>query len=241
MKLGFLEKYQSRVGNIVFDCFRSPRKEARILDAVKGHPHFMQGFSAGDSAGNIVRVIDYIRGPTLAESVLTMGATHEEYFFQHFPHVFRTYLDLVESIAFLHQIGEKHGDIRRDHIIVESKTGLPRWIDFDFDFTHATSPFQYDLFGLGNILVYLAGRGDVTLHELRNDSDERYHALDEGDVNIVFRNRVVNLRKIWPYIPEGLNIVLRHFSAGAEDYYGTIEEYLEDLLEIHLQLSGVRK
>ena len=241
MKLGFLEKYRSRVGDIVFDCFRSPRKEARILDSVRGHPHFMQGFSAGDSAGNTVRIIDYIRGPTLADSVLAMGSNHEEYFFQHFPRVFRTYLDLVEAIAFLHRNGEKHGDIRRDHIIVESRTGSPRWIDFDFDFTHATSPFQYDLFGLGNILVYLAGRGDVTLQELRKNGDGRYHSLDEGDVNIVFRNRVVNLRKIWHYIPEDLNMILRHFSVAAEDYYGTIEEYLEDLLEVHLQLSGVRK
>lgn len=43
IKLVFYEKFTARVGGIEFDCFRSPRKEARILKLVKDHKNFMQG------------------------------------------------------------------------------------------------------------------------------------------------------------------------------------------------------
>jgi hypothetical protein len=239
MKLGFIERFEARAGDFVFDCVRSPGKEARILDLVRGHPHFMQGFWVRDEAGNRVRIIDFIRGPTLAQKVLDLGAGHEEYFFAHFPGVLRKYIELVESIAYLHRRGEKHGDIRRDHILVEGGDGPCRWIDFDFNFSHATNPYQYDLFGLGNILAYLAGRGDVTLHDLKRSGDGLCHRLDEKDMNIVFRNRVVNLRKAHPYIPESLNRVLMHFSAGSETYYETIDELLEDLGEVEAGLAAL--
>lgn len=239
MKLDFREEFEVRAGDIVFDCVRSPGKEARILDLVRGHPHFMQGFWVRDEAGNKVRIIDFIRGPTLAQKVLDLGAGHEEYFFAHFPGVFREYLELVESIAYLHRRGEKHGDIRRDHILVEGGDGPCRWIDFDFNFSHATNPYQYDLFGLGNILTYLAGRGDVTLHDLKRSGDGLTHRLEEGDMNIVFRNRLANLRKAYPYVPESLNRVLLHFSAGSETYYEMIDELLDDLGEVEAGLAAL--
>lgn len=65
IKMVFHEHFKVRVGKITFDCVRSPQKEARILETVKGHPHFMQGFSVRDSAGNDVRIIDFIKGRKL--------------------------------------------------------------------------------------------------------------------------------------------------------------------------------
>lgn len=44
IKLVFFEKFTAHIGNIAFDCFRSPRKEARILERVANLPHFMHGF-----------------------------------------------------------------------------------------------------------------------------------------------------------------------------------------------------
>ena len=38
--------------------------------------------------------------------------------------------------------------------------------------------------------------------------------LSEDDVNIVFHNRVANLKKVYPYIPDSLNRVLMHFCRG---------------------------
>jgi hypothetical protein len=62
--------------------------------------------------------------------------------------------------------------------------------------------------------------------------------LSEEDVNIVFHNRVANLKKIYPYIPDSLNRALMHFAAGAPVYYDDTRELLEDLGEAREALRG---
>ncbi len=237
IKMVFHEQFKGRVGDITFDCVRSPRKEALILDMVRGHPNFMQGFSVSDSSGNIIRIIDFIKGKTLADHVLGLGEDHEDYFCNFFPSVLDEYMDLVIAIKFLHERGEKHGDIRRDHIIKEKDTGLCRWIDFDFNYLHAANMFGYDLFGLGNILIYLAGRGDVTFQRLKEDNSPVVNDLTADDMNIIFNNRLVNLKKVYPYIPEALNISLLHFSLGANVFYDDTSQLLADLGEVREQIS----
>ena len=56
-------------------------------------------------------------------------------------------------------------------------------------------------------------------------------------MNIVFHNRVNNLKKIYPYIPEKLNRVLMHFSLSAPVYYEETQELLEDLGEAREELK----
>jgi len=221
IKMVFHERFNARAGDLTFECVRSPKKEAVILDMVRGHPNFMQGFSLNDASGNIVRIIDFIRGKTLADHVLELGKDHEDYFYNYFPAVLDEYVELVNAIRFLHERAQKHGDIRRDHIIRQKETGLCRWIDFDFDYLHKENMFGYDLFGLGNILAYLTGRGDVSVEQLKESGSPVFHQLIADDMNIIFNHRVVNLRKIYPYIPEALNLVLLHFSMGANIFYDT--------------------
>lgn len=237
IKMVFLERFSAKVGDLVFDCVRSPRKEARILDLVRDHPHFMHGTSVRDEAGNIIRIIDYIPGKTMDKLVLELGADHEDYFHNYFPEVLDDYIGLVEAIGFLHEHGEKHGDIRRDHIIKDKRSGQYRWIDFDFNYWHKENLYGYDLSGLGNILVYLAGRGDVTVQLLKQHDHPALEHLGENDVNIIFNNRVVNLKKIYPYIPDALNLVMLHFSAGAEIFYEDTDQLLNDLHEARENLS----
>ncbi|HXW68318.1 MAG TPA: hypothetical protein VEJ88_01820, partial [Dissulfurispiraceae bacterium] len=88
------------------------------------------------------------------------------------------------------------------------------------------------LFGLGNILAYLTGRGDVTAGWLRENNSTAFYQLTTGDMNIVFKNRVVNLKKIYPYVPEGLNRILLHFSMGADIFYDNTDELLADMQEV---------
>lgn len=237
IKLVFHERFQANVGGIVFECFRSPKKEARILDLTKGHARFMQGFSLRDSSNNIIRIIDYIKGKTLAEAVLTFGLNHEDYFYNYFPSILDEYIELVEAIRFIHQHGEKHGDIRRDHIIKEGGTGNGRWIDFDFNYLHRENMFGYDLFGLGNILAYIAGRGDVTAHNLHETGSAAAGRLTPQDMNIIFNNRVVNLKKVYPYVPDELNLILLHFSRGANIFYENTDQLLHDLREARDRLE----
>lgn len=237
LKWVFKEHFNARIGNMVFECVRSPQKEARILELVKGRPDFMQGITVMDSAGNPLRILDYIRGKTLSQVVAERRAEHEEYFYDDFPILFDEYIKLVEAIRFLHENGEKHGDIRRDHLIQDQTTGRFRWIDYDFNYRHGESRFGYDLFGLGNILLFIVGRGDVTTQRLMLEAPDLLNRLDEDDVNVVFHNRVANLRKIYPYVPASLNRVLMHFSVGAEVYYETTKELLEDLGEAKEELN----
>ena len=71
----------------------------------------------------------------------------------------------------------------------------------------------------------------MLLQDIKKQNHLALSTLREGDVNIVFNNRVVNLKKIYPYIPESLNRVLMHFSKGANWFYENTEQLLEDLGE----------
>lgn len=231
IKMVFPERFDAKVGDITFDCVRSPKKEARILELVKGHRNFMQGFSTVDSAGNIIRIVDYIPGVAIDNLVSKLGKDHEDYFYNHFLTVFNDYIELVKAIKFLHDHGEKHGDIRRDHIIKDKRDGFYRWIDFDYNYWHKENMFGYDLFGLGNILIFLAGQGDVTTQQLVHNDHPVLNNLTADDTNIIFRNRVVNLQKIYPYIPDALNFIMLHFSRGTEVFYDDTDQFLNDLHE----------
>ncbi|MBI5590120.1 MAG: hypothetical protein HY881_06515 [Deltaproteobacteria bacterium] len=231
IKLVFHENFIARIGDIEFECFRSPRKEARILDMVGNHTNFMHGFSVRDDQSNVVRIIDFIYGKTIADHIrdLSSGIDHETYFYLHFPEILDNYIACVEAIRFLHERGEKHGDIRRDHILTDRSTGHYRWIDFDYNFRHRENIYGYDLFGLGNVFMYLVGMGDVLISDLKTANHPALGELSDDDTNIVFNNRIANLRKIYPYIPESLNRILMHFSKSANVFYDHTLQLLDDL------------
>jgi hypothetical protein len=237
IKFVFHERFEARVGGIVFDCYRSPQKEARILNLTAEHPRFMHGFPVSDASGNIIRVLEFIKGKTLADSVPLLGENHQDYMYSHLGFVLDEFIDLVEAIQFLHLNREKHGDIRRDHILRDDETGIYRWIDFDFNYLHKENMFGYDLFGLGNVLVYIVGRGDVTVQSIREQNSPALGLITMDDMNIVFNNRVVNLKKVYPYIPEALNFILLHFSVGAGTFYDNTDQFLADLHEARADLD----
>ncbi|MBW2109806.1 MAG: protein kinase family protein [Deltaproteobacteria bacterium] len=236
VKLVFYEKFFASIAGIKFECFRSPKKEARILHLVKDHPNFMHGISALDDKGNLVRVLEYITGKPLSSHVADIRQNHKEYFHKTLPHILEHFIGCLEAIQFLHEHGEKHGDIRRDHILIDSQTGLYRWIDFDFNYRHRENIYGYDLFGIGNVLAYVVGKGDVTLHDLKNRDSTMLSRLNHEDLNIVFHNRVANLKKIYPYIPNSLNEILLHFSTGANWFYEQVDQLIHDL---HVAMADI--
>jgi len=231
MKLVFYENFLARIGDIEFECFRSPKKEARILDLVSRHKNFMHGYGIQDEKDNLIRILDFVKGLPLSMYVGNMELGHEAYFYGQFQDVLDHFFECVQAIRFLHENGEKHGDIRRDHILIDRESGHYRWIDFDFNYRHRENIYGYDLFGLGNILVFLVGMGDVLLPDLKREGHPSLSTLSEEDLNLVLNNRVVNLKKIYPYIPESLNRVLLHFSKGANWFYENTAQLLEDLEE----------
>ena len=234
IKLVFYEKFTATIGNIAFECFRSPRKEARILEKVADHPHFMHGIATTDSQGNIIRVLDFICGKSLYDTIESLDKSHEDYFFSDFPLILDRFKTCIEAIGFLHRQGEKHGDIRRDHILIDRESGLYRWIDFDFNYRHRENIYGYDLFGIGNILIYLTGKGDLLLPDIFRKAHPCIDRLKPQDRNIVFHHRLANLKKIYPHIPESLNRILLHFSIGANWFYEHVDQLLEDLDQVTL-------
>jgi hypothetical protein len=239
LKLVFHEEFETRVGDIVIKCFRSPKKEARILDLVAGHKNFMHGSWVLDAAGNNVRILEFIRGKRYDEMITVMGKDHQDYFYNYFPEVLDVFVEMVMAIKFLHDHGEKHGDIRRDHILWDREQRKNRWIDFDYNYMHGESMFGFDLQGLGNILIFLVGRGDVLVKDLYHEKREIFDTLWGEDLNISYKNRVANLKKIFPYIPASLNRVLLHFSYGAQIFYETTEQMLDDLTRARSDVFSV--
>jgi hypothetical protein len=237
VKLLYYEKFTTQIGGITFECFRSARKEARILDLVHEHPNFMHGVTLPDEKGNPVRILEVISGRTLADHITDRTQDHETYFYETLPGIIDKFLECIEAVRFLHDHREKHGDIRRDHILVDSHSGRYRWIDFDYNYRHRENIYGYDLFGLGNILAFIIGKGDVRLGDLKQKTPELLERLTEADLNIVFRNRVVNLKKIYPYIPTSLNQILLHFSRGTHWFYEHTGQLINDLESVRAEMG----
>ncbi|MFC1827454.1 hypothetical protein ACFLZQ_05970 [Thermodesulfobacteriota bacterium] len=232
IKLVFHEEIDAHVGEMVFKCVRSPGKEAAILEMVAGHKNFMHGISIRDTAGNIVRILDFIRGKGLDDLIYKQAENHEEFFYHNLPGYLTVYGEMVKAIQFIHKQGQKHGDIRRDHIMLDREKNVYRWIDFDYDYYHEANMFGYDMFGLGNILIFLVGGGDITIQQLHASESAVVDKLSPDDMNIIFNNRVANIQKVYPYVPDALNYILLHFSNGANLFYENTEQLLEDLEEI---------
>lgn len=232
LKLVFHETFEISLGEFKITCYRSPEKEARVLALVSGNVRFMQGYGVHDEAGNLVRVLDVIRGRRLDKYIYRYQGTHEAYFETMVPGLLAEFVESVKAIAFLHAQGLRHGDIRRDHIFVEYDTGLFKWIDFDYDFYLPERPFALDVYELGNILTHLVGRGNyspakVLAHEALGQ--KVLSTIDEEDFSLVAKNRIVNLQKLFPYIPKGLNDICMHFAVGTPVFYDSAAELAEDL------------
>lgn len=228
LKLVFHEKFSVRIGNMSFRCRRSEQKEARVLDFVRGDPCFMQGKSVRDERSNLVRVLEFIPGDDLLTHVVMQEKPHQKYFNEDFPDLLANTIAALQGIMRLHQAGLSHGDIRNDHIIIDRGSGCFRWIDFDLeqDFT------DFDVWSAGNILQVVAGQGLVTTQRIKQEFPGSLARFNSSDASVFFPHRMMNLRKIFPYLPEKLNAVLMRFSAGTQAYYERIDQIIVDLCEV---------
>ncbi len=232
LKLVFHETYSISLGELQVKCYRSPEKEARVIELVRGNPVFMQGYSALDDADNLVRILDVVPGKRLDTYLGYLGEDHREYFEKHLRSVLARFLVCVRGIALLHSHGLKHGDIRRDHIFVNREDDSFVWIDFDYDFYLPERPYAMDLLGLGNVLLYITGRQNFRGQDVLDNPEWGRRVFDTlcvDDMSLLARDRVFNLKKIYPYIPNCLNDILLHFSAGTTVMYDTVEEFHDEL------------
>jgi serine/threonine protein kinase len=228
LKLVFHEQFTTNLGMFTVRCVRDPDKESRILDKMAGDDRFMQGRTVHDKVGNNVRILEYIRGKSLFEHVALLKQPHEEYFHETLPGILKNILGCIEAMECLHRQGEQHGDIRNDHILIESRTGRYRWIDFDY----AVNFLDYDIWAMGNILNYAVGKGINTCSGFgRPDGSKRSGGaeIEEDDALLFYPYRLANLHKVYPYIPPEMNDMLLRFAAGATDFYEGFGRMADDL------------
>lgn len=232
IKLSYFETFDTALGGVKIRCFRDPEKESGILALTAAHPHFMQGRTFRDDKGNNIRLLDIVHGPTFMNHIDALKVSHDIYFKDFFPKILAKLLSAFEAIRFLHHNGFRHGDIRNDHLYVDGKSGEYVWIDFDYDYESGENPYGLDIFGLGNILCYAVGKGFHNLFMIRNDA-YTYGDLAERvvteDFSVLHRGRLMNLRKLYPYVPAMLNTILMYFSQKTTIYYDVIEEIIEDM------------
>jgi hypothetical protein len=232
LKLSFQESFTTRLGGVSVHCYRDPAKESAILRLTAGNPSFMRGETYMDTRGNPVRVLELVRGVNLLNYIDGFKMPHEAYFWTELPGILAHIIRAVEAIGFLHANSFRHGDIRNDHLIVPPGSPQYVWIDFDYDFDLAENPFGLDIFGLGNLLIYSVGKGFHDYYSIANEpflyADLKDRLVRE-DFSILHQGRLVNLRKHYPYIPPMLNNMLMHFSMGAQVFYESAQEIVEDL------------
>lgn len=220
IKLVFYEDFTTRIGPFLLKAHRSPEKESRILDKTSKHPHFMHGVTIADESGNPVRIIDFVRGVNLYRKILRIKDDHETYFNEMLPGILEKLIPAFEAIAFLRDNGEQHGDIRNDHVIISADDERYVWIDFDYQVGHT----DYDIWSLGNLFSFIIGKGSITASDTEKYPDtfpglRQGARLDHEDALMVHPHRIANLKKLYPYIPEPINIVLKNFSVGTERFY----------------------
>lgn len=227
IKTVFHEEFIAHIGILKIRCYRSPEKESEILQLVRGDNRFMQGYMCNDEKGNNIRIIDYIKGVSFFQYIPSIKKQHYQYFVEDLPQILKNLLPSIEAIQFLHDNKLCHGDIRNDHIFIESESGLYRWIDFDLkqDIT------DFDLWSMGNILSYTVGKGIITFSAIQKSeeySNEIKNSLSYEDSSAFYSYRIMNLKKIFPYIPENLSKILRKFTIKPLAYYQNLKEFIDD-------------
>lgn len=227
IKTEFYEEFIAHIGLFKIRCYRSPQKESDVLDLTINDERFMKGLRILDEKNNNVRVIDYIRGKTFFEYIHGKKKSHIQYFRDDLPEILYNLLDSFKAIQLLHQNNTCHGDIRNDHIIIDSATKKFKWIDFDLK----QDVSDFDMWSLGNILSYAVAKGIVTFETvLKNKEipDRNKRSLTQDDGSAFYQYRIINLKKLYPYIPERLDNLLHHFSIKPIAFYSGIDEFVDD-------------
>lgn len=228
------EEFRVHVGPLEVKCRRSAEKEARVLELVRGDDRFMQGRLVRDARFNPVRVIDFIHGVDLLSHVAALRVCHEEYASTLLPGILAKLAGSLAGIQRLHDAGLCHGDIRNDHLLIERATGVYKWIDFDLQ---EDSP-EFDIWSAGNILHCAAAKGFVTFREAIEAQPALAGRLTAEDACVFFPNRVMSLHKVYPYLPDKLQKVLRRFSFGGPACYETISQLAGDVAECAASMTA---
>jgi hypothetical protein len=87
-------------------------------------------------------------------------------------------------------------------------------------------------------MLYATGMGFHELNMIIDDTEkygELINNINANDFSIMYKSRLMNLQKVFPYIPESLNNILLHFAKGSDIFYEHIDEVLEDMYQVTIR------
>lgn len=96
--------------------------EARMVSQLR-HPNIAPIFDAGEEAGDVYLVFEYIPGKNLADLLRTSGALPPQ-------QAVTFFLRILDAVAAAHSKGIIHRDLKPSNILLEEEGGVPRVMDF---------------------------------------------------------------------------------------------------------------
>ena len=87
----------------------------------------------------------------------------------------------------------------------------------------------------GNLLQFVIGKGLNPIGQIIQSDDFSQNVIDSLgplDCGAYYTYRLMNLKKIYPYISPGLNEMLMRFSASSLRHYNQLWELMEVLREV---------
>jgi hypothetical protein len=115
--------------------------------------------------------------------------------------------------------------VRNDHLYAADGCDELKWIDFDLEQDFG----DYDVWSAGNVIAFCVGKDVITFEDARRIDPDGAALLCEDDASLFFPNRVMNLARVFPWVPQRLNRVLMRFSTGSREYYESIGDIVRDL------------
>ncbi len=101
---------------------------------------------------------------------------------------------------------------------------------------------DYDTWSLGNIINYVVGMGiNAFKAVLKSEaySAEVKRSSGPDGASGFYQYRIMNLRKLYPYIPPKPNDILLHFTIQPRHFYTSVEQLIDDFHGmLDTELSG---
>lgn len=208
--------------------------ERDFFAKVPSHDNIVRGYSLVDESGDILIVTEFTEGEKLQDYLSEFGVDHKRYFLESFPEILNNFMGAIRGVEHIVKNGF-YNEFAIYHIWIDKKTG--RYILFDFDLPSTElSKLQAlkdlessTISNIGGSLCEIVAPLGIYEYEAVHDEEMYFDELGITDADFNEYNLLVDLQKVYPYIPDELNKILLRFGRDASNPYTSISELYSDL------------